>query len=59
MASKRPEESSASSLLVRSGRGLALTHAGRSLPDYAESMPKLRAEAFETLKDTQAWARAR
>jgi DNA-binding transcriptional LysR family regulator len=50
MALKRLEESLGEPLLVRSGRGLALTHAGRSLLDYAESMLKLRAEAFETLK---------
>lgn len=50
MALKRLEEGLGEPLLVRSGRGLALTHAGRSLLDYAESMLKLRSEAFETLK---------
>lgn len=50
MAMKRLEESLGEPLLVRSGRGLALTHAGRSLLDYAESMLKLRVEAFETLR---------
>jgi DNA-binding transcriptional LysR family regulator len=50
MALKRLEEALGEPLLVRSGRGLALTHAGRSLLDYAEGMLRLRAEAFETLK---------
>ncbi len=50
MALKRLEDSLGEPLLVRSGRGLALTHAGRSLLDYAESMLRLRSEAFDTLK---------
>jgi DNA-binding transcriptional LysR family regulator len=50
MAMKRLEDSLGEPLLVRSGRGLALTHAGRSLLDYAEGMLRMRAEAFETLK---------
>lgn len=50
MAMKRLEESLGEPLLVRSGRGLALTHAGRSLLDYAENMLRMRTEAFETLR---------
>jgi DNA-binding transcriptional LysR family regulator len=50
MALKRLEDALGEPLLVRSGRGLALTHAGRSLLDYAEGMLRLRAEAFDTLK---------
>lgn len=50
MALKRLEEALGEPLLVRSGHGMALTHAGRSLLDYAESMLRLRVEAFETLK---------
>lgn len=50
MAMKRLEDSLGEPLLVRSGRGLALTHAGRSLLDYAEGMLRMRAEAFETLQ---------
>jgi DNA-binding transcriptional LysR family regulator len=50
MALKRLEEALGEPLLVRSPRGLALTHAGRSLLDYAENMLRLRVEAFETLK---------
>lgn len=50
MALKRLEDALGEPLLVRSARGLALTHAGRSLLDYAENMLRLRVEAFETLK---------
>jgi DNA-binding transcriptional LysR family regulator len=50
MAIKRLEDALGEPLLVRSGRGLALTHAGRSLVDYAENMLRLRAEAFQTLQ---------
>lgn len=50
MAMKRLEDSLGEPLLVRSGRGLALTHAGRSLLDYAEGMLRMRAEAFDTLQ---------
>jgi DNA-binding transcriptional LysR family regulator len=50
MALKRLEEALGEPLLVRSGQGLALTHAGRSLLDYAEGMLKMRTEAFDTLK---------
>ncbi len=50
MAMKRLAESLGEPLLVRSGRGLALTHAGRSLLDYAEGILRMRSEAFETLR---------
>lgn len=50
MAIKRLEDALGEPLIVRSGRGLALTHAGRSLVDYAENMLRLRTQAFETLK---------
>ncbi len=50
MALKRLEDSLGEPLLVRSGRGLALTHAGRSLLDRAEGMLRLRAEALASLQ---------